>query len=575
MGALYTSGNTQAVGDLLEQSGVPVEELIDRLPTLKTELTNTATAMGLEADAATLAKIATGELSPVVDEATGAVTGYNTAQGEAEGATDEATGAVQEQVDALTELQDLLEDTANLLLGSRGAMRDFEASIDDATAAAEKNGETLDRNTEAGRENEDALDGIVRSAHAAADAQLELNGSAEEADAVMSRAREKFIETADAMGMGTEEAEKLADEMGLIPDFVETEVQVETEQAREDWKRIWAELWPEGGHPPMVIDPVVDPDGKVPEFTGLLDDIPEETTTTVTADIDPAQGEINQLQTAINESGGTVTINGDSVPGNDVLSSLMDIINSSDGTVTIDGQSVPAEEALATAIRVINQSGGTVTIEGNNAPANEATDAAKRHADGTTGTVDVDANTGQADRDIDAVANKPRTARINVTYSDPGFRGSGGSSRGFAYGGRVPGSSGFASGYGLVPAPAAPYGVDNILWPDMSGGGPGLATGGPVLGRPLAGGEWVVNPISSRQHDATLRAINAGATRAEIAAMTGGSSSAPVDTGAIASAVNAAMSSWQPMVQLGDRQLYGAMVQAGRSQRRPFSTRGA
>lgn len=521
LASLYMSGNAELVGQVLEESGVAVEELIERFPTLRTELTATATAMGLEADAATLAKIATGELSPVVDEATGAVTGYNTAQGEAEGATDDATGAVQEQVDALTELQDRLEETANLLLGSRGAMRDFEASIDDATAAAEENGKTLDINTEAGRANEAALDGIADSAHSAADAQLELTGSAEEADDVMRRGREAFIGTADAMGMPIEQAEALADELGLIPQFVETEVQVKTEQAREDWDRIWAELWPDGGHPPMVIDPEVDPDGKVPEFTGLLGEIPPETTTTVTADIEPAQGEVNQLQTAINESGGTVTINGDSVPGNDVLSSLMEIINSSDGTVTINGQTVPAEEALAAAIRVINQSGGTVTIEGNNAPANEATDAAKRRADGTTGTIDVDADTSAAERGINHVA-RDRSSRITVRYSVVGGVPQANFSNGMVASGRADGgwlNEGLNAG-GWVPGSYPGPGVDNVLWPVRSG----LAGGGLQM-QPLAGTEYVVNGQSARQWGPALEAINSGVTQAQLAALVGGGQS--------------------------------------------------
>ena len=517
LASLYMSGNAELVGQVLEESGVAVEDLIERFPTLRTELTATATAMGLEADAATLAKIATGELSPVVDEATGAVTGYNTAQGEAEGATDDATGAVQEQVDALTELQDRLEDTANLLLGSRGAMRDFEASIDDATAAAKENGRTLDTNTEAGRANEAALDGIAGSAHSAADAQLELTGSAEEADDVMRRAREAFIETAESMGMSTEEAEKLADEMQLIPDFVETEVQVKTEQAREDWDRIWAELWPDGGHPPMVIDPEVDPDGKVPEFTGVLGEIPSETTTTVTADTEPALWEVNLLNAAVQDAGGTVEINGDTYEADEALDILMGIINSSDGTVTIDGFPVPAEEALGRAIALINSSGGTVTIEGDNTPANEATDAAKQHADGTTGTIDVDADTAGANSDINnAARDRNSTIRVKVAYD--------GSVNGQYYGmgyqyGRAKGgwlNEGLNAG-GWVPGPYPGKGVDNVLWPVRSG----LAGGGLQM-QPLAGTEYVVNGQSAQQWGPALEAINSGVSRSELAAMIGG-----------------------------------------------------
>src|SRR5699024_878400 len=123
LASLYQSGNAELVAEVLLESGVAVEDLIEKFPTLRTELTNTATAMGLEADAATLAKIATGELVPVVDEATGAVTGYNVAQDDAGAATSDATGEVQDQVSALQELQEQLSETANLLLGVRGSER--------------------------------------------------------------------------------------------------------------------------------------------------------------------------------------------------------------------------------------------------------------------------------------------------------------------------------------------------------------------------------------------------------------------------------------------------------------------
>ena len=322
---------------------------------------------------------------------------------------------------------------------------------------------------------------------------------------------------------------------------------------------------------------------------------------------------VDEFSDHVDEAGGTVTINGDELPAEEALNALIEAVSESDGTVQINGETYSAEEALDAYMRVIEENPGEVTVTANTGPAEEQFEGLVSST--PPATIDTGADTGDAESSINHAArdrdtsidvgdnasgsssridsasrdrgshidvddnssaansrinNAARNRRMTITvgYSDPGFRGSGGSSRGFAYGGRVPGSSGFASGYGIVPAPAAPYGVDNILWPDMSGGGPGLATGGPVLGRPLAGGEWVVNPISSRQHDATLRAINAGASRAEIAALVGAGASAPVDTGAIASAVNAAMSSWQPMVQIGRKTLYGEMVSAGREEAR-------
>lgn len=51
--------------------------------------------------------------------------------------------------------------------------------------------------------------------------------------------------------------------------------------------------------------------------------------------------------------------------------------------------------------------------------------------------------------------------------------------------------------------------------------------------------------------------------------------SASVDTGAIASAVSAGMAGATVELNLDGRTLYGAVVQAGHSVRRPFVTKGA
>ena len=477
LSAMYTSGNAQAVADALEASGVPITDLIENLPTLKTELTKVATEMGLEADAATLAAIATGEIVPEAEDAAGAVDEFGNATGD-------ATGEVEDQVSALDELQARLKTTSDLLLGVRGAERDFEAAIDDATAAVKENGKTLDTNTEKGRANEAALDGVADATFRWIDSMPD-NATAEELDGILSRGREAFLETADAMEMPIEQAEELADQLGLIPQFVD--VTVETE---------------------------VDPEEKLPEFTGLLSDIPPETTTTVTAeaDVEPALWEVNLLSAAVQDAGGTVTINGDTYGADEALDILMGIINSSDGTVTIDGFPVPAEEALGRAIALINSSGGTVDIEGDNSGANAATDSAKRKADGTTGTIDVDANTSGANSDIDnAARDRTSSIRVSVSYSDPGFSGAG-MSQGFANGGWL--NEGLNAG-GWVPGPYPGQGVDNVLWPVQTG-----AAGGRSLAmQPLAGTEYVVNGQSAQQWGPALEAMNSGITPAQMAAL--------------------------------------------------------
>lgn len=86
----------------------------------------------------------------------------------------------------------------------------------DEVAAAIASGKALDINTAAGRKNEEALYGIAESTLAAIGNMTDLekaNGTAaDRAD----RGRKKFIELAKQFGVGADEAEDLADKMGLL-----------------------------------------------------------------------------------------------------------------------------------------------------------------------------------------------------------------------------------------------------------------------------------------------------------------------------------------------------------------------
>ena len=658
MSTMFQSGNVEQMSQTfkaaMEASGESAEGLIARLPTLRTALTDVATSMGVAADDATLAKIATGELSPVLDEATGAMGAVEGASGEMAAGMDGATGAVEEQVDALAELQDLLSDTANLLLGVRGSERDFQAAIDDATASVEEHGRTLDRTTEAGRANEAALDSIAEAAHNWANAAEESGASAQELDGIMQAGRDNFIRTAEAMGMSTEEATRLADELQLIPDFVETEVEVETQAAREEFARLWEE---QALHPPQIpVTADTQPaEGELAQFHGLVGDKPAdvpvgadtgeaerkvntfgqkvgETPTgdvpidadtapaeeqlhifgsragdysaTVIIDADTYYGEdqLRQFQSAVNEAGGTVTINGETLNGEQALAALVqevnagqgyvdingtpvnaeaallmlvDHINNSGGTVDIDGNKVPAELKTGEVKKQIDGTEGTVTIDGDNAPANAATDSAKRKADGTTGTIDVNANTGGAESSINSTArNRSSTITANAaTWSAENQlnwlarnRTSTITVRTSGAGGGVKAQLAYATG-GAVHG--AGTGTSDSI-PAWLSNGEHVITAREVA---MAGGQDAIYRMREAIRSG-FKFANGGAVEkrgyAPVPTMTPASSlgqrqvSASVDTAAIASAVAGAISGYQPIVQVGDREFVGVMRRAGR-----------
>ena len=560
-----------------EASGATFEQVLEVMPSFRNELAGLATEMGLDGtDSAVLYKIAMGELTPVVDDATGAVAGYTEGVDAAADTTTDAATAADELYQQMTSLAD------GFINAERAAM-DYADALGEANKAAEENGKHWEDGTEAADRNKDAFLDLAEAALANADA-MQRNGEA--TGQYLSDTREELIGVLTQMTGNREEAEAYVNALGLTPEYVKTQIDRDFEAAREEWQALYDELWPEGGHPPMVIDPVVDPDGKVPQFTGVLDTIPPEVGTTlsveaeaalgqvstvgdalvgvfeetygveVTADVEPAEGEVFRLQTAIMNAGGTVTINGETHPANDSLSTLLGIINSSNGTVTINGQSVPADQALGTVIREINSSGGTITIEGNNAPANAATDRAKRKADGTTGTIDVKANTGGANSAINNAA-RDRTAYINV-YTRKMGQGVAAMAR--AVEGKATGGPIFGPGTGTS---------DSV--PILASNGEHMLTAAEVA---LVGGHDSVYRMRAAIRAGELRFATGGGIeggrRAPAPVMSPAWPSRPqsvaasVDTGAIAAAVAGAISQYQPLVRLGDREIRGAMVRAER-----------
>lgn len=268
---------------------------------------------------------------------------------------------------------------------------------------------------------------------------------------------------------------------------------------------------------------------------------------------------VDEFSAHVNSSGGTVNINGTSVGAETALSMLETAINQSNGTVTINGQTYPADEALNGLMTQVNATGGQVTIDANKAPADEKTQAAKANVDNTVGIMGLDANEAMAerkrelmrlrmdgsvgvmkldadDRPADVVRSstlgkinsssgtisikgedsdartklnsvtQPRSVSVTINAAVTGLTSKLKSFFGLAHGGLVNPMGptrmhGLAAG-GYVPGPAPLPGKDNVLWP--------LARGGQVLSQPLAGGEFVMNPVSTAMWGPVLEWMNKG-----------------------------------------------------------------
>lgn len=175
------------------------------------------------------------QAAAAADESTPAQNEYNAAM-------DEGGASAEQYAAALDEAREAQRKQTDALLGARDAQREFESAIDDAAEAVAENGATLDITTEKGRANQEALDGIASSGLAAADAMRENGATQGELQAQVQATRDRFIEAAGAFGMSKDEAEALADQLGLIPENVNTLVNVDTGAATTEISN-WLSRW--------------------------------------------------------------------------------------------------------------------------------------------------------------------------------------------------------------------------------------------------------------------------------------------------------------------------------------------
>lgn len=181
-----------------------------------------------------------------IDEAAG-----GSAEVAAAGAA-ELTGALteQEQIaeDVTTALDDLakaLDDLNGPTLDSREAQRQWYDQLVEVNDALKENGATLDVTTDAGRRNQEALDGLARSGKDRAQALLEETGSIDEFNASLEASRQALHDNAVAFGMSDEAAWDYVDSVLAIPETATTQAILDDAQARskvESLKRILATI---------------------------------------------------------------------------------------------------------------------------------------------------------------------------------------------------------------------------------------------------------------------------------------------------------------------------------------------
>jgi len=165
---------------------------------------------------------------------------YESASGAAEKASQDNAEALEEISSAAEFAQESIDDLAARLrnfgdtqLSVNDANRQVEQSLDDFQAKLEANGATLDINTQEGRDNAAALDDIARAYLESAAATVENTQNQADAIPIIQAGKDAVIAAGEAAGLSRDEAEKYADSLGLIPENVQTQIDVNAQAAMD------------------------------------------------------------------------------------------------------------------------------------------------------------------------------------------------------------------------------------------------------------------------------------------------------------------------------------------------------
>jgi len=229
---LVSGGNADDAAKTFEQikkaaedQKIPIEELVKKFPEYADAL---KAAEAAEKTAAAEGKNLDGTL-----DAVGAAAEASAEQAEEiEKALEEIGVAADGTVTDLVKFTDALINAGLLQLSARDAARGFEEAIDAMAESLKENGRTLDTNTEKGRANEAALDGIAGAGYRSAQA-MAANGSSQEALAGnLDTTFNKLVEAARAFTDTDEEAQTLARDIMKIPPGVDIKTWMSDEAKR-------------------------------------------------------------------------------------------------------------------------------------------------------------------------------------------------------------------------------------------------------------------------------------------------------------------------------------------------------
>lgn len=193
-----------------QAAGTPVEELVNLFPKYRDSVKAVANASGQNITSQKqMADVMMNGVAPAsIEAAQGLAKTANKA-----GGVSAESRAAKKQLEEMTEAMFASADAAIQLEGSEDGV---EAAIDAVTKSAKENGRTLDKHTEKGRNNREALRNLALANKAYVSRLVETGASTKKVDRATDNARTAFIKSAEKMGLSSRRAKDLADKYGLV-----------------------------------------------------------------------------------------------------------------------------------------------------------------------------------------------------------------------------------------------------------------------------------------------------------------------------------------------------------------------
>ncbi len=240
--------NMSAYADGLREQGHSADEIIGKFPELEAALYGYAESLGVSVTEAEMARWMLDGIAPSAVEAAEGIEGLagglsdvgNYAAAAEAGLSDTGTALTaiadssSEAASALSEIVDAYTRLGVIQLDASEALMSYNEALWDLDAAIAENGNTMDRNTEAGIANQRAFRDVGKAAWDLAEANLQAGDSAESVAGGLQGTYDSLYETATAMGYTSDQAHEYAASFMQIPEHHRTDVEAFFEDFASD-----------------------------------------------------------------------------------------------------------------------------------------------------------------------------------------------------------------------------------------------------------------------------------------------------------------------------------------------------